>query len=144
RPAPVPEGYVFTGQAGGAPPPALNETVHTSSSTPIGFQATATTSDGAPWLSVSPDSGNTSTASPAQLTITANPASLKPGVYTAFVNTAMGGEPRSVNTTFIVIGPASSAGMLRAATPAAGGCVPSRLVLTQTGLTNNFAIPAGW
>jgi uncharacterized protein (TIGR03437 family) len=144
RPAPVPEGYVFTGQAGGASPPTLNEIVHTSSSAPIKFQASATTNDGSPWLSVDPASGDTSTASPGQLTITANPASLKQGVYTGNVNIAIGGALRSVNITFIVIAPASSTEMLRAAAAAAGGCVASRLVLTQTGLTNNFAIPAGW
>jgi uncharacterized protein (TIGR03437 family) len=142
RPAPVPEGYVFTGQAGKAAPAPLNEIVHTSSSTPIAFQASTTTTDGGSWLTVSPTSGNTSTASPALLTVSANQASLQAGVYTGNVNVAIGAALRSVNVTFIVTpGAPASAGRQQAQT---AGCTPSRLVLTQTGLANSFAIPAGW
>lgn len=142
RPAPVPEGIIFKGTAGGSPPATQPDVVHTSSSGMIAFQASTSTDDGANWLTVSPNSGQTSTASPASLTISANQAGLTAGTYTGRVNVAIGAELRSVNVTFIVL-PNGSSGAGRQAAPAAA-CTPSKLVLTQTGLTNSFAVPAGW
>jgi trimeric autotransporter adhesin len=56
----------------------------------LAFTATASTAQGN-WLSVSPVSG-TVTTSPAQVTITANPSGLAPGVYSGLVQfTASGG-----------------------------------------------------
>jgi uncharacterized protein (TIGR03437 family) len=57
--------------AGGAPPAPINIKL-TSSGSPVGFTATASTSAGGQWLSVTPFSG----ATPAMLTVVANPAGL--------------------------------------------------------------------
>jgi uncharacterized protein (TIGR03437 family) len=141
RPAPVPEGIVFTARTGGPVPNAISETVNTSSTDTVAFQAEATTTDGATWLSVAPSSGTTSTGTPAHVNISVNQASLPPGVYSGTVNFAVGPALRGVNVTLINTKGTPATSERDAAAPA---CTPSRLVLTQTGLTNNFAVPAGW
>ncbi len=47
----------------------------------LNFTATATTASGGPWLTVSPNSGSATAATPASLTVTANPGSLGAGTY---------------------------------------------------------------
>jgi minor extracellular serine protease Vpr len=49
----------------------------------------------------------------------------------------------SVNVTLIVT-PGSTSSARPALEPRAAACAPSKLVMTETGLPNNFAVPAGW
>jgi uncharacterized protein (TIGR03437 family) len=135
-PDPMPQGLVFT--AAGTQPITLAV-----SGPLVTFSASGVTTDGGTWLSVSPGSGSVSSASPATVTVSVNPAGLKAGIYTGLVNTATGAQVRGVNVTLIVPAGAGAAAALEAAA-AASSCIPARVVLTQTGLTNNFAVPAGW
>ncbi len=106
--------------------------VETSSSLDVTVNAAALTANGTNWLSVSPASGPVSTAGPANLTVTVNPAGLNGGVYTGEIDVAIGAELRTASVTLIVANVAPAA------------CTPSRLVLTPTGLTSNFSVPMGW
>ena len=135
-PVPTPQGLVFTG-AGTQP---VSVAVSGAATT---FTASGVTTDGTSWLSVSPVSGTVSTASPAKVNVTANPAGLKAGVYTGLVNVAAGSQVRGVNVTLIVPAGTGAAASLEAATTTAS-CTPTRVVLTQTGVVNNFTVPAGW
>lgn len=114
-----------------------------SSSTPVSFQASAVTDDDAGWLKISPASGQTSASGTAQITVTANPANLKPDIYKADVTVELaGGSTRVVNVTLIVK-PASPAASPKN-TRLAGGCNPVRLSVTHGGLVNLFSTPASW
>jgi uncharacterized protein (TIGR03437 family) len=142
-PDPAPSGLFFVGATAGAAPAAQQIRVFTSSNTPVSFQASANTSDGGDWLSVDPVSGTTSTQGVAQVNVTVRPLNLRPGTYSgdvtfAFSSTAI----RTANIT-LVVQPAS-AGASAAKEKAAAGCTPAKLSLTQTGLVNDFAAPAGW
>ena len=54
----------------------------------------------------------------------------------------MGSLRESVNVTFVVQNTGSNgSSRLR---PEAAGCAPSKLAITESGLANNFAVPAGW
>jgi uncharacterized protein (TIGR03437 family) len=162
-PDPSPPGLFFT-----ATTAAQNVTVYTSSATPVAFQASPATTDGGVWLSVSPASGIASTQNPATLSIQINTAGLPPGIYTGFVNIAIGGVLRSVSVTLAI--PSSAAqgisnspllsrdrvgsegsqlseagkGAVISASPQATGCTPNKLAITQSGIVNNFSVPAGW
>ena len=114
-----------------------------SSSTPVSFQASAVTNDGGGWLKINPASGQTSASGTAQMTVTANPANLRPDIYKADVTVELaGGSTRVVNVTLIVK-PGSAAASPKA-TRLAGACNPGRLSLTHSGLVNLFSTPASW
>lgn len=141
-----PAGLVF--QSGATQP--RNVSVYSSSASDLNYQASATTTDGANWLSVSPTIGLASSGSPGMSTVSVNTTGLARGVYTGLVSYDLSSsEVRSVNVTLIVTA-AGAAATVRAgrteATPeaASASCTPSQLVGTQTGLNNNFAQPAGW
>jgi uncharacterized protein (TIGR03437 family) len=134
EPHPYPAGVYLTTSTS-----SQNVTVFTSSITPANFQTSASTTDGAKWLTVTPASGITSTQTPAPISISANATGLANGVYTGNVNVSENGQIRSVNVTFLVTGQTAS---LEA--PRATGCTPSRVTLAGTALSNNFDVPAGW
>jgi len=93
----------------------------------ISFTASASTSTGGSWLSVSPASGATSNASPASLTVTAAPGSLGPGTYSGALTIAsyVTGQSLTVPVTMTI--------------NAAAG----QLLLSQTGLTFVAVAQAG-
>jgi uncharacterized protein (TIGR03437 family) len=150
-PDPQPTGLVFLAEAGSTPPPQTVQVFASSATMPTGYQASATTNDGAPWLSVSPLTGTTST-SPGQSEVTVNPSSLSPGIYYGLVNYSFSpAAVRTVSVTLIVEaaiagpdlrGPSPNSVHSNAAAPPA--CTPSALAPAQTGLVNNFSTPASW
>jgi uncharacterized protein (TIGR03437 family) len=124
-PAPQPAGLLFT--AKGAAPPSQAVQVYASSTAPVSYQAS---SDSA-WLSVSPSTGLTSSASPGSSAISTNPSGLAPGVYHGNVSYAIqSAAVPAVNVTLIVEGVGVS-------------CVPAHLAVAQTGLVNDFVQAAG-
>jgi uncharacterized protein (TIGR03437 family) len=144
-PEPIPAGLLFVTAAGGGATSAQEMDINTSSATPVPFQVAASTSAGGAWLLVNPSSGTSTGANPGSVNISVNPASLSAGVYTGDVNVSMSGALRSANVILIVVPAGDTAGgSLRSARPEAVSCSPSKVVLTETGLVNNFAIPAGW
>ena len=145
-PDPEPAGQLFISSGSTLPPETIQ--VYASSTTPIIFQAAASTIDGAGWLSVSPATGTTSAASPAQLSVTVNTAKLTPGVYRGSVSFSFGASAvRSTNITLIVESAASGSAAVtsRGSKPHSDStCASPQLVPTQTGLVSNFSAPASW
>lgn len=144
-PNPTPAGLVFV-TLNGAAPPAQNDLVYASSATAVPYQASATTSDGANWLSVSPATGTTSAQEPAPTSISVNPTGLAAGIYHGTVSYSLAAAAvPAVNVTFIVKGPEPLA---RPGQPiqqiTVPSCTPTKIVPTQTALVNDFAAPAAW
>ncbi len=138
-PDPTPAGLYFASTTG-----AQSVFVNTSSITPVPFQTTAITSDGAAWLAVTPATGNASTSNAGLLSIAITPAAVSgPGIYHGSVNVAMNGVERVVNVTMVVPPSGTVKAAIQPATTAAN-CTPSHLAISQTGLLNNFSVPAGW
>ena len=149
-PDPEPAGLVFISSGSTALPPQTVQ-VFASSPTPVLYQASA--APDSPWLSVSPATGMTSSGSPGQSTISVNTSKLAPGTYRGGVSYGItSAASRTVNVTLIVEAPGGAAAgssehlSTSAISPAqsAGGCAPSQIVPTQTGLTSNFAQPTSW
>ena len=138
-PDPSPAGLFFV--SGG---PAQTFTVFTSSTDPVPFQTDAYTGDGNPWLSATPAFGTASTSTPGKVSVSITPGSLPPGIYYGSVNVSMNGALRTVNVTLVVTTVASAQLPSAASSSAAATCAPSKLAITQTGLVNNFSVPAGW
>jgi hypothetical protein len=149
-PDPEPAGLLFI--SSGTTLPAQTIQLFASSRNIIGFQASATVTDGAGWLSVTPRTGFTSASSPAQISVTADPAGLSPGLYRAGVSFAFASAVRTVNVTLIV--PATNSPTTSTIgsngspagrnSPAAAGlsCAGAQIVPAQTGLVSNFSVPA--
>jgi uncharacterized protein (TIGR03437 family) len=141
----IPAGVFFVATAGGAQTSPVELDVNTSSSTPVPFYAAATTTDGGNWLIVNPTSGSSTGANSGTVNISVNPASLTQGVYTGDVNISMSGALRTTNITVVVVPAGDTANATSArAVRAAAGCTASKVVITETGLVNNFAVPAGF
>jgi len=140
----LPAGVFFL-STGGALPAAQTALVY-ASSTPVAFQVATTTTDGANWLTATETTTSASATLPGKISISANPSNLIPGVYTGGVNVSIASVLQTVNVTLVV--PLSfqptitSPAIARAR--AVPGCTPGRLVATETSLTDNFAVPAGW
>jgi uncharacterized protein (TIGR03437 family) len=144
-PDPNPGGFFLVATADGSATSAQVLTINTSSATAVPFQVSASTSDGRTWLVVDPSSGTSSGATPGTVNVSANPAAQAQGVFTGSVNVSMSGVLRSVNVTEVVLPAGDTANATSArAVRAAAGCTPSEVVLTETGLVNNFAVPAGF
>jgi uncharacterized protein (TIGR03437 family) len=133
-PIPLPAGLLFeTGAATSQP-----VSVDTSSTQTVNYQASAATTDGANWLSVSPVIGSASALSPGASTVSVTTAGLAQGVYTGLVSYALSAAAvRSVNVTLVV----TEAGA--AAVADVTTCTPKQLVATQIGLVDNFSLLAG-
>jgi uncharacterized protein (TIGR03437 family) len=141
-PDPTPQGLFFVGESAAPPPATQPFRVFVSSNTPVPFQASVSTVDGANWLSIDQTSGVTSTQNTAVLNVTADASELDPGIYQGDVTVALPNQViRTTNITIVVPnhGSASSPKQRSAA-----GCAPSRMSLTQTGLVNSFDAPVGW
>ena len=137
-PDPSPAGLYFTSKTG---PQQVQ--IFTSSSTPTAFQVSALTNDGAQWLAVNPASGIASTSSPGAVTVSVTPPAVA-GIYTGYVNIGMNGVVVVVNVTLVVL-PAGVGENTPAERPlTTANCTPSQLAMTETGLVNNFSVPAGW
>jgi uncharacterized protein (TIGR03437 family) len=146
-PVPSPAGLVFVAVVGRAAPPAQPVGVYTSSIEPITYNASATTDDGAKWLSVTPDTGTSATEATASVNVAVNHAGLPPGVYTGGVNFSMAPRVvRTANVTLIVttVAPNPQPAPAAANRRFAAGCTPTRLAATHTGVVNSFYALAGW
>jgi len=137
-PDPVPAGLFFTPTTA-----AQTVSIYTSSATPVAFQASASTNDGAAWLLVSPTTGIASTQTAGSVSVQINPSAVAPagGIFTGYVNISMGGVLRSVNVTLAAPPPVLGTPFARAVS---APCAPILLAITQRGIVDNFSVPAGW
>ena len=139
----APNGLFFVATAGGARAAGQHVTVNTSASQAQPFQVSASTPDNTTWLSANPATGTASGQSPGVFTVTVNSTGLTPGVYSGIVNVSLGETLASVNVTFVLL-PGAAASASSVSSHAASGCAPAKLALTETGMSNNFTVPAGW
>jgi uncharacterized protein (TIGR03437 family) len=143
-PSPTPGGLIFL-TSGTTPAPQIDQ-VFASSVTAVPYQASAQTASGGAWLSVSPATGTTSASSPAQTSVSVNPAGLAPGVYRGSVSYSLAAAAvPTVNVTLVVeTGGQSPAGRTGFGPEASTACTPTQVIPTQTGLVSDFAAPASW
>lgn len=161
-----PAGLVFVGIAG---QPMLPQQVTINWSAPGEqiFNATSLQPPNENWLSS--DSGGAAGADVvATLNVRANGTGLPPGVYTGTVSlSAVSSSAASIapvlgaiNVTMILGSPGGVAGLVEGAAAVKPGaaanpekvkpattipsCTPTGLTLTETGIPNNFTVPAGW
>ena len=144
-PGPDPAGLLFTAASGGPPPTAQNVTVNTNSASPVGFFVSTSTVDGGNWLSAQANGTTTSQANPAQVFVSVTPGNLSAGIYRGTVNVAIGAIARGVNVTLLL----AAAGTISSSSIGheighASSCTPGAAVLADTGLFENFSVPAGW
>lgn len=145
-PDPQPQGLLFFPTAGVAPSP-QTVTLYASAKTAVPYQASATTSDGHSWLSVTPSSGTTSASSAAATNVSVNLSGLAAGVYRGTVNYSYAGSAVSgVNVTLIVPPGATTgtSGIGLLSEKSAATCAPTQLVPAQTSLVNSFSAVAAW
>jgi uncharacterized protein (TIGR03437 family) len=138
-PNPNPSGFVL--ETGVALTQAVSVGVASASNptTSIPYQASAATTDGATWLTVTPSTGTTSASSPAASTVTASATGLAPGVYYGLVSYSFStAAVRSVNVTFIVTGTTGTF-VFGESPRATSSCTPKTLIPTQIGLVSNFS-----
>ena len=129
----------------GTNPASQSATVSASGGAVIPFTASATTTSGGNWLSVSPTSGNT----PGSLSISVNPAGLTANTYSGTItvsSTQSTSAPQTIGVTFIVSAAPSlisSSGSL-AFTYQTGGTTPASqpLTITSSGSALNFSATA--
>jgi uncharacterized protein (TIGR03437 family) len=136
EPHPSPAGFFFNNASSGT------VTVYTSSTAPAAFQASASTVSGGNWLSVTPTTGTASTQTPGITSVAVNISGLANGIYYGSINISMNGMVRSVNVTLVVTGQTTPPQSPES--PRAVSCTPAHLALSQTALSSNFSIPAGW
>ncbi len=140
-PDPSPAGLVFIATAGKPLSVGQLVNVNTSSASAAAFQVATLTADGGTWLTANPLTGTSTGQTPGQVTITVDASQLAAGIYSGEVDISMSGALRSVNIILIVL-PGST--VAAHAVPAATSCTPAKLALAETGLVNNFSVPAGW
>lgn len=147
-----PAGLIFTTVAGATAPLVQEVTVSTTGGRQLQFLAGVRTQSGGNWLSLSPTSGTLlgSTESVA-LQLTANPRGLAAGVYVGVLTVSFGtGLVQDVAIALVVSSVLSSAGIktpfseLSEGEAAAEGCAPSRMVMVETRLVQNFQSSVGW
>lgn len=138
-------GLIFTANAAVGAPSQNVQVYATAGQVVTAYQASASTTDGASWLTVTPATGFASILGAAQSSVSVNVAALAPGVYSGGVSYAFSSDAvRTVNVTLLVLNsptPTAAKGASPDATPT---CTPSKLIGTQTSLYNNFAQAAGW
>ncbi|HTC89346.1 MAG TPA: putative Ig domain-containing protein [Bryobacteraceae bacterium] len=145
-PAPdlVPTGLFFSAAVGGDAPASQQVQINSSSASGVNFNAAASTFGTGTWLSVTPTSGTASGQTAGSIAISVDPTGLAAGVYSGDVSVSIGAVLQSVNVTFVVQNAGSSGTTSSARPKAAAGCTPSQLAVTETGIANNFVVPAGW
>ncbi len=144
-PSPVatPGGLFFTTPVGVATAAIGQIVVNASSASPIPFQAGVSTTDGGTWLHATPSSGMVSGQTPGNVSVSVDSTGLAAGIYTGNVNLSVAQSLESVTVTFVVQ-PTTTPAAIAGPKPEITGCSASKLVMTEVGLVNNFAVPAGW
>jgi uncharacterized protein (TIGR03437 family) len=99
-------GFRFQTASGGAAPPPQTVTVLNSGAGTLNFSvSTSTVSGGQGWLSASPSSGSSTASSPANVTVSINPAGLAPGDYygqVQFAGSSIANSPQTVSVVLNV------------------------------------------
>ncbi len=145
-----PGGIALVGVAGGGTQQG-SLTVSTSGGPVLSFVVSASTSDGAAWLSVSPPGSSLQgSADRASISVQANPARLAAGAYRGKVTIAFStGVTQEAGVLLVVVPPGTVAAAAREASlqgeplQASAAC-DEKLHPLHTALVNNFRLPNGW
>jgi uncharacterized protein (TIGR03437 family) len=129
--AATPSSLSFSYTAGGTAPAAQSVNVTSTTGAPLNFTASASTSSGGSWLSVSPTSGTTS----ASISVSINPANLTAGSYSGTINLSTSGGTLSVPVTLTVTGapPITASPTSLTFSYQAGGTAPNSQPITVSG-----------
>jgi trimeric autotransporter adhesin len=101
-------GFRFQTVAGGGNPPAQTLSILNSGSKSSNFGASASTTSGGQWLSVSPASGTISASAPAVATISVQTSGLAAGDYYGQILVSAGGAENSPQTASVVLNVAAA------------------------------------
>ena len=138
-------GLIFTANVNGAVAAQNVQVFANAGQAVTPYQASASTTDGASWLAVSPAIGFATILGAAQTSVSVNVTGLAPGVYSGGVSYAFSSDAvRTVNVTLLVLNTPTGAAVKGVSPEASSTCTPSKLIGTQTSLYNNFAQAAGW
>jgi trimeric autotransporter adhesin len=140
-------GFTFVAVAGGGVTPPQSFEVLATGTGGFSWTAQATTVSGGSWLSVSPDSGSSSSTSFGTVTVSVNPAGLGPGVYYGLVVISSAGtvnSPQQFEVVLNVLASQQSVGATAAPsglifTAPAGGDSPSSQTFLLTNLNATSA-----
>ena len=142
----TPATLTFSYAVGASTPAAQSITVTGAGNAALSFTATASTTSGGNWLTVTPTSGNT----PASLSVTVAPSSLSAGTYSGTVVVAGSGSANgstSVAVTLTVTAPLPTVtGVDNAASFASGKIAPGEIVTifgTSLGPANGLGLTLG-
>jgi len=147
-----PAGLIFTAPAGATVPLTQEVTVSSTGGRQLQFIAGVRTQSAGNWLSLTPTSGTLlgSTDSVA-LQVTASPSGLAAGVYFGALTVAFGSGLVQEVAIALVVASGTAAALSRSDIEsqrgdwaAADGCPPTRLVMVETRLIQNFQSSVGW
>jgi uncharacterized protein (TIGR03437 family) len=153
-PNPQPGGLLYITSVGALLPP-QTVTVYSNAAAALTFQASATTTDGNAWLSVTPGTGSASSGTPGVTAVSVNTTGLNAGVYYGGVSYSLSATAVVTVSVTLIVTPEPGASTTSAVSSSASrklprpagtqaSCTPSVLVPAQTGLVNSFSAPAGW
>ncbi len=143
-----PGGIALVGESGGAIQQG-SLTVSTTGGATLSYATSASTSDGALWLSVSPPGGSLQgSADRGTVNVQANPAQLSPGVYRGKVAVAFSTGVTQDVSVLLVVTPqgtaVASGGSYTGAGLAQSACTPTQQFPLQVALTNGSSVPTGF
>jgi uncharacterized protein (TIGR03437 family) len=142
-PLPSPAALTFIANQGAPAPAPQQLRINVSAQDGRPFSVNATVQNGPPgWLSAT-SNGFASTSAPGSVNVTVNQQSMTPGAYTGVVTINIGTMVRVARVTFIVR-PPGTIGDAISRTREAIGCTPTRVVIAETKLANDFILPAAW
>ena len=143
-----PGGIALVGESGGT----IQQeslTVSTTGGATLSYATSASTSDGALWLSVSPPGGSLQgSADRSTINVQANPTQLSPGVYRGKVAVAFSTGVTQDVSVLLVVTPQGAAVASRQSYAGAGlaqaACTPTQQFPLQVALTNGSSVPTGF
>ncbi len=141
-----PAGLIFTTPSGSTAPLTQEVNVSTTGGKQLQFLAGVRTQSGGNWLSLSPTGGTLlGSTDSVKLQLTVSPAGLGSGVYVATLTVAFGtGLAQDVAIALVVTPPGTTAAGAKRPEAAAAECSPTKLVMVETQLVQNFRTNVGW
>jgi len=141
KPSVLPSGFIFAASDGGASPAPQVFSVQNLGGGALPFKASASTADGFPWLSVSPSQTN----APATMTVQANSANLRAGVYRGTIALDFpAGLTQELSVVLVITPLVVAPSAFNGPEERAAGCTPTELQAVSTYLPNNFLSLVGW
>ncbi len=136
----IPSGFIFTAAERGPNPAPQTFTVTNVGGGTLSVRVSASTADGAAWLTASP----TDAPAPATVTVQVNTSGLAAGVRRGTITLTLPGIATQDLTVLLLITAPAAASSFGGSGRLAAACTPSELLAVSTVLPNNFSAPVGW